>query len=154
MLTDLIKSMINEEVSLLDLRNRFWKGLEDFRSLSKFGSMTTPGFELVDGNYVLDIEVEDGAKPSNFDIELDEDGKELSVEYSIKTENTHKFFSCKQTVPFDADTDSIDAVIEDGHLKVTMEQIVFEIDDDDDDTFDEVEDDGPKPVEIKRKNSK
>jgi HSP20 family molecular chaperone IbpA len=145
MLNELMNLIRNDE-SLYDLRNRFWNGLEELRSLASFADVTSSSFKEEDGKYVLEIDVEDIAKPSNFNVDFDEDTNVLTVEYSMKTKNSSKFSSFSETLPADADTDTIDAFVEDGVFKVTVDKKV-EVEEEEEEPCDDT------TVKVNRKRS-
>lgn len=112
--------LLNDETSLATLRNRFWAGLD---RLDKFFNAGFSSFEEKDGQYVLEINVGEDAKPSNFTVDFDEDTNVLSVEYSVENENSCRYSSVTETLPTDADTNTIDASLVDGVFKVTIDKV-------------------------------
>lgn len=104
----------NELASMLDKFNSF-----DVLSKPLFNNVSK--FTLNNGVYELSMDVEKGANANNVEINLDKKNI-LSVKYEMKTETSERMVNVKETLPFDADSDTIDAKIKDGKLIVTVNQ--------------------------------
>ena len=132
--------MLNSLVKLLGdydfgyLENRLNAGLE--RLKKTFGAYFT-SFDEVDDHYELVMDVADDAKASNVTVDYEDETRELTIEYKYETENYKSQSVVKETLPEDADPDTIEAIVEDGKLTITIlkleepeeEEVEEEVDD-------------------------
>lgn len=79
-------------------------------------------FVLKDGHYELSMNVDKDATEKNVDINLDKNNV-LSINYHVKTDNSEQMVKIKETLPVDANADTIDATIQNGKLVVTADLI-------------------------------
>ena len=141
--------MLNSLIRLLDdsnleyLENRLSAGFD--RLKKTFGAVFTT-LEDKGDYYELVLDVADDATAKNVDVEFDGDTRELTVEYKYNTKNTSSRSSIVETLPKDADEDTIDARIEGGKLTITIEKK-----EEDKDYAEETVDDTVVPIKRKRK---
>jgi HSP20 family molecular chaperone IbpA len=83
---------------------------------------------------------------SDIDVEYDEDNNTLSVSYSFNNKSVSFSNTVVETVPEDADTDTINARVVNGVLTVTMD-VLPEVEEE----LDEVDHVDPTFVSVKRK---
>lgn len=79
-------------------------------------------FVLKDDHYELSMNVDKDATEKNVDINLDKNNV-LSINYHVKTDNSEQMVKIKETLPVDANADTIDATIQNGKLVVTADLI-------------------------------
>ena len=94
-----------------------------------------------DGKYVAVYHMGDNVKGNMIDVEVDDDSRTISVSYKYESENGVVNSSCAETIPQNADIDTMDAVFDDGDLTVTMDCL-------------KVEEKTPTNVKIKRRRNK
>lgn len=94
-----------------------------------------------DGKYTGVYHMGDNVKANLIDVEVDDSAHTLSVSYKYETENGVISSSCVETIPQDADIDTMDAVFDDGNLTVTMDCL-------------KVEEKTPTNIKIKRHKNK
>ena len=117
--------MLNSLVKLLGeydfgyLENRLNAGLE--RLKKTFGAYFT-SFEDEGDYYELVMDVADDAKASNVTVDYEDETRELTIEYVYETESYKNKSVVKETLPEDADPDTIEAIVEDGKLTITIEK--------------------------------
>ena len=118
--------MINSLLRLLGdydfgyLENRLNDGLE--RLKKTFGAAFT-SFDDMEDHYELVMDVADDAKASNVTVDYEDETRELTVEYKYETESFKNRSVFKETLPQDADPDTIEAIVEDGQLTITIEKL-------------------------------
>lgn len=114
----------------------FWANRKEFEeTLSMLKDILLPvtesnnEFELevpVSGSnpvYVLTIKVPQSVTNKDIDIEYDADCREISISYETKiSENSTSAMSLIKTLPYDAISDTLSAVVVNGVLTVTVEQ--------------------------------
>ena len=142
--------MLNSLLRLLDdsnleqLENRLYAGLEN---LKKTFSPILSSLEDKEDHYELVLDVADNAKASNVNVEFDDETRELTVDYKYESKNYKNRATVTETLPEDADEDSIEATVENGKLEITIlkkEELVEEPEEEVDDTV----------VKVNRKNKK
>ena len=125
--------MLNSLIRLLDdsnlnyLENRLSAGIDRFKK--SFGAIFT-SLEDKDDHYELALDVAEDAKASNVDIDYDDETRELTVEYKYESKNYNSKSVITETLPFDADEDTIEATIEDGKLTILIDKKVVDGEDD------------------------
>ena len=77
------------------------------------------GFKLKDGVYEFSMNVDKNANADNVKIDLDKNNV-LKIKYSTKTSVAERIVMVSESLPDDADADTIDAKIVDGKLIVTV----------------------------------
>ena len=121
--------MLNTLIKLLENDNfieRASKVLsENFANFeSAFGansfSSTDNTFTEVDGGYEMKVAVGNDANEDNVTIDLN--GSILSVKYRKSTDKQVRLFKIIETLPNDADLDTLDAKIVDGMLIITVDK--------------------------------
>lgn len=142
--------MLNSLIRLLDdsnlnyLENRLSAGIDRFKKA--FGAYFT-SFEDKDGHYELVLDVAEDAKASNVNVDYDDETRELTVEYKYESKNYNSKSVITETLPLDADEDTIEATVEDGKLTILIDKKVVE--------EDEAEPEVPSNVvKVNRKNRK
>lgn len=141
MLTELI-SLLNNYDSTFE--NRLSAGIDRFKKA--FGAYFT-SLEDKDDHYELVLDVAEDAKASNVKVDFDDETRELSVDYKYESKNCTSRSTIVETLPVDADEDSIEASVENGVLTILIgkkEVIEAEPEKEVDDTV----------VKINRKNRK
>ena len=142
--------MLNSLIRLLDdsnlnyLENRLSAGIDRFKKT--FGACFT-SLEDKDDHYELVLDVADDAKANDVTVDFDDETRELSVKYKYETKNFTTSSSIVETLPADADEDSIDATVEHGKLTILIEKKVVEEAEEEEDVDDTV-------VRVNRKNRK
>ena len=137
--------MIKTLLTLLrdeDFQCRARKSLTDFAKQLNFNS----AFEREGDTYVMVLNVPSQTVGSDIDVEYDEDNNTLSVSYSFNNKNVSFSNTVVETVPEDADTDTINARVVNGVLTVTMD-VLPELEEE----LDEVDNVDPTFVSVKRK---
>lgn len=121
--------MLNSLIRLLDdsnlnyLENRLSAGIDRFKKA--FGAYFST-IEDKEDHYELVLDVAADAKASNVTVDFDDDTRELSIEYKYETKNYSNSSSIVETLPYDADEDTIDATVEDGKLTILIQKKVVE----------------------------
>ena len=142
--------MLNSLIRLFDdsnlevLENRLSAGLD--RLKKTFGACFT-SLEDKGEYYELVLDVADDAKASNVNVEFDDETRELSVEYKYEAKNYNTSSTVVETLPANADEDTISAHVEDGKLTITVEK-KEEAEEEPEEQIDERE------VRVNRKNRK
>lgn len=85
--------------------------------------------------YELNFNVDKNATSKNFDVDLE--NNTISVKYNMENGNKKTSFSILETLPKDADTDTIEANVKDGVFNLKMEKLPLPEEDDEDDFDDE-----------------
>lgn len=141
--------MLNSLIRLLDdsnlnyFENRLSAGLDRFKKA--FNAYFT-SLEDKDDHYELVLEVAEDAKANNVQVDYDDETRELTVEYKYESKNYNSKSVITETLPFDADEDTIEATVEDGKLTITVGKKVVE---------EEAVDEAPSiVVKVNRKNKK
>ena len=121
--------MLNSLIRLLDdsnlnyLENRLSAGLDRFKKALGTSFST---IEDKEDHYELVLDVAADAKASNVTVDFDDDTRELSIEYKYEAKNYSNISSIVETLPFDADEDSIEATVDDGKLTILIQKKVVE----------------------------
>ena len=92
---------------------------ETSRLLDAFNLKGTESFVLKDGVYEFSMDVDKNANADNVNIDLNKNNV-LKIKYSTKTSCSERIFMVSESLPDDADADTIDAKIVDGKLIVTV----------------------------------
>lgn len=102
-----------------DFQCRARKSLTDFVNQLNFNS----AFELEDNTYVMVLNVPEATTGNDIDVEYDEETNTLSVKYSF--ENSRMSFSntVVETLPSNADVDTLTARVVNGVLTVTVDAL-------------------------------
>lgn len=102
-----------------DFQCRARKSLTDFVNQLNFSS----AFELEDNTYVMVLNVPEATTGNDIDVEYDEETNTLSVKYSF--ENSRMSFSntVVETLPSNADVDTLTARVVNGVLTVTVDAL-------------------------------
>ena len=103
------------------LESRLNAGIERFKKT--FGAYFT-SFEDKEDHYELVMDVADDAKASNVTVDYDDDTRSLNIEYNYESKNFKSKSVVNETLPADADTDTIEAVVENGKLTITVEKLL------------------------------
>jgi len=116
------------DVTLFDnsfnFRNHLFDLMDSFTFDDAFGFPKGKGFEkTADGTYVLSINVGKNVDNSKVKVHVDED-KYVSVVYASRTSNSTEMFSLKETLPANADAETLNAELNDGVLLVKVKPIV------------------------------
>ena len=104
-----------DDSSLYALQNRLYAGLDRFKKT--FGACFS-SFEDKGGYYELTLDVAEDAKAKNVTVDFDDETRLLSVEYKYETENYSNRSTVRETLPEDADEDTIEASVENGVLTI------------------------------------
>lgn len=121
--------MLNSLIRLLDdsnlnyLENRLSGGID--RLKKAFGASFST-IEDKGDHYELVLDVAADAKASNVTVDFDDDTRELSIEYKYEAKNYSNISSIVETLPYDADEDSIEATVDDGKLTILIQKKVVE----------------------------
>jgi len=94
----------------------------DFETSGLLGDLNLKGtesFVLKDGVYEFSMDVDKNANADNVNIDLNKNNV-LKIKYSTKTSCSERIFMVSESLPDDADADTIDAKIVDGKLIVTV----------------------------------
>lgn len=94
----------------------------DFETSGLFGALNLKGtesFVLKDGVYEFSMDVDKNANADNVNIDLNKNNV-LKIKYSTKTSCSERIVMVSESIPDDADADTIDAKIVDGKLIVTV----------------------------------
>lgn len=142
--------MLNSLIRLLDdsnlnyLENRLSAGIDRFKKA--FGAYFT-SLEDKEDHYELILDVAEDANAGNVTVDFDDETRELSIEYKYESENYKNASSIVETLPADADEDTIEASVEGGKLSISIGKKVVEEDDRKDEGDNTV-------VRVNRKNRK
>jgi len=142
--------MLNSLIRLLDdsnldyLENRLSAGIDRFKKA--FGAAFT-SLEDKEDHYELALDVADDAKASNVSVNYDDETRELSVEYKYESANYKNTATVIETLPVDADEETIGATVENGKFTLTVWKKVVEDNEPEEEVSDVI-------VPINRKNRK
>lgn len=121
MLNTLIKLLEND--SLMEkaskLLNDSFLNFENAFGANSFSS-TNNTFTEVDGKYEMRVAVGNDATEDNVTIDLH--GNVLKVKYQKSTDTQVRMFKIVETIPIEANLDTLDAKIVDGVLIVTVDK--------------------------------
>lgn len=120
MLNDLIKLVQNSDFGFC-MPNLGGFGF-DFETSGLLGALNLKGtesFVLKDGVYEFSMDVDKNANADNVNIDLNKNNV-LKIKYSTKTSYAERIVMVSESLPDDADADTIDAKIVDGKLIVTV----------------------------------
>lgn len=90
------------------------------------------------GTYVANINIADNVSADMIDIQLNEKENTIKISYQYKTDNVQYTSSVCETLPVNADSNSLKAVLDNGVLVVTMDEVK------------EKTNEGPVDINIKR----
>lgn len=118
--------MLNQLLSLFNNENleRFQTMLEkEFKMLeSKYDDKSLfvdeTSFKEVNGNYVMTLNVKENSNNDN--IKIDFKNKVVTVTYTEKSLKTERTVKVLETIPNDADENTLDAYVENGKLIITV----------------------------------
>ena len=116
MISTLLKLLDNYDYSY-QLNRRLNDG---FKALNKAFETEFTALEDKEDHYELVLGVDKDAKASNVTVDYDDDTRELSIEYKYEREGYKSRSSITETLPKDADEDTIDAVVKDGKLSIII----------------------------------
>jgi HSP20 family molecular chaperone IbpA len=120
---------------------------KSYSDLKKVYSNAFNGFEDVDGenSYALVINVPEVLTSSDVSVEYDDDDNTVTVETSYKNGSVQYSMKTTETLPYDADADTMSAAVANGVLTIVVDKkVVVE--------EEPVEETSPTVVKIKRKN--
>ena len=115
--------MINSLIRLLDnydygyLERRLNEGI---RALNKVFTADFSSFEDKEDHYELVLDVAEDAKANNVTVDYDDETRELSVEYKYESKNYKSKSVVKETLPVNADDETVEATVENGKLTITV----------------------------------
>lgn len=95
--------------------------LQTEEDLNKDLKVYTPEFKLEDGKYTYETRVGSDVKPSNVKVDVIDGSLHLS--YSCTTETSAWAASSVETLPRDLDVNSMKAVLKNGVLTITADQL-------------------------------
>lgn len=102
-----------------DFQCRARKSLNDFINQLNFNS----AFEREDDTYVMVLNVPSQTTGNDVEVEYDEDTNVLSVHYSFENGSLSLSNTVSETLPEDADVDTITARVVNGVLTVTVDAL-------------------------------
>ena len=114
--------MFKTMLSLLsdrDFQCRARKSLNDFINQLNFNS----AFEREDDTYVMVLNVPSQTTGNDVDVEYDEDTNVLTVRYSFENGSVSFANTVSETLPEDADVDTLNARVVNGVLTVTVDAL-------------------------------
>lgn len=127
-----------------DLQCRARKAFDEvLKPFVDFGS----SFEEEGDSYLLTLNVPDAVKGENVNVEYDEDENTLTVETTYETKNSTFIRRVTETLPLDANVETLSARVDNGVLTVLVDKMP-EPEPEDEPVTDSVD---PTYVEIKRK---
>ena len=115
MLNSLLRLLDNYDYGYLERRLN-----EGFKTLNKVFAANFSSFEDKEDHYELVLDVADDAKASNVTVDYDDETRELAVEYNYQAKNFKSRSIVKETLPDNADEDTIEATVENGELTITV----------------------------------
>jgi HSP20 family molecular chaperone IbpA len=101
---------------------RYCNYLQTEEDLNKDLKVYTPEFELEDGVYTYKANIGKGVKPE--DVKISASEGTFCLTYSCKTETGAWSATSIDTLPEDLDTDTLKAVLKNGVLTVTADQLL------------------------------
>jgi HSP20 family molecular chaperone IbpA len=110
---------------------------------SNFNFVNGSSFEDEGEYYVMEFKVADDAKAKDVQAHLED--RTLTVSYEHKDKGSYASSKIVETLPDDADEDTLEAVVEDGVVTITVDKIV-PVDDSDDE-----EEEDTRTIKITRK---
>jgi HSP20 family molecular chaperone IbpA len=114
--------MLRTMLSLLsdkDFQCRARKSLTDFVNQLNFNS----AFELEDNTYVMVLNVPEATTGNDIDVEYDEETNTISVKYSFENGRVSFSNTVVETLPSNADVDTLTARVVNGVLTVTVDAL-------------------------------
>ena len=102
-----------------DFQCRARKSLTDFVNQLNFNS----AFELEDNTYVMVLNVPEATTGNDIDVEYDEETNTLSVKYSFENGRVSFSNTVVETLPSNADVDTLTARVVSGVLTVTVDAL-------------------------------
>lgn len=110
-----------DDSSLWDYRNRIMRNMDNI--FSDYGHKFS-AFKDLDDHYELSIAVAKDAKASNVKVDFDDETGMLSVSYYYQKDGFKSSSMVEQTLPDDADAETIDAKLSNGELLITAKKVV------------------------------
>lgn len=117
-------SMLNDEQTLARLverANRLYSNYSN--TVSNVVSNVNATFEEEGASYVLVLNVPETLTSSDVNVEFDDDTNALTVEYEYKTDHTTYSMSMSETLPEDADVDTLSATVTNGVFTVVVDKL-------------------------------
>lgn len=102
-----------------DFQCRARKSLTDFVNQLNFNS----AFELEDNTYVMVLNVPEATTGNDIDVEYDEETNTISVKYSFENGRVSFSNTVVETLPSNADVDTLTARVVNGVLTVTVDAL-------------------------------
>lgn len=124
-------NMFNSLIQLLsdsELENRLWGTLN--RCLTPFSGLDS-SFDKTEDGYNLVLDVAKDATASNVSVDFDDETHILTVAYNYKNVNSTTSTTIKETLPDDADEETLEATVADGKLTITVKRRVDPVCEDD-----------------------
>ena len=140
MLNSLLRLLDNYDYGYLERRLN-----EGFKTLNKVFAANFSSFEDKEDHYELVLDVADDAKASNVTVDYDDETRELTVEYKYESKNFTSRSLINETLPDNADEDTIEATVENGKLTIVVEKKA------EPEVEEEVAEEDEKTVKINRK---
>lgn len=133
--------LLNDEDFLSEVR-------ESYRGLKTAYSNVLSGFEEVDGenSYMMVLNVPDAITSSDVNVEYDDETNTVTVETSYANGGVQYSMKITETLPEDADADTMTATVVNGVFSILVEKKVEVVEEE------PVEEVDPVIVTIKRKN--
>ena len=144
--------MLRTLITLLDnsdLQNRILGALKEYTEpfdVKPFDNYSS--FEEEDNTYIKIVNLPEGMTASNVDIEYDEETHTIAIEISHKTENSSYKNMMRETLPSNADVDTLTARVDSGVLTIVVDKLPVT------EEVEEVVEEEPTIVSIRRKNRK